>query len=286
MFPVAWLMDSAIMRPMRRLPSALALLIPLLLPFAAHAQAVRSLRGFRLVDEAPGVQLYRHGKDYLQVIDPHRARLLLLQGESSPLGAQTAFERRSITDAWKEEKKREPDLFSLTNGQFFDMSDGPVAALAFSVKAGGLVYPGYADAAEYARRKRVLLVSSRSHRILPYGDDPYALETRPERDALVGLEPGVPKAPASRIGRTLLGVTARGRTLIYSSPAALQRRAVRLMQGFGVPESKILMLDGGASSQLATEEGILVPPRGRGVRDDDGETLRMLPQFIGIAAGE
>jgi hypothetical protein len=273
---------------MRRLPSAFALsLFALALPLCAHAQAVRSLRGFTLVDAKPGVELYKHAKDYLQVIDPRRAHVRFIQGAPSPLDdARTAFARRTIADAWKDEKKRHSRLFSLVNGQFFDMGDAPVAALAFSVKADGLVYAGYGDTTEFPGRKRMLTLAKGRAAVLRYDDDAFGLETRPEKDILVGLEPGVPKSPASRLGRTLIGVSARGRLLIYSSPAAQQRRATRLMQGFGVPESKILLLDGGASAQLATADSVLVPERGREARDDDGETLRMLPQLIGIESGE
>lgn len=250
----------------------------------AHAQtATGSLQpappGFREITAERGVTLWRKGREYVQVVSLARgAKLDILQGGVKPSeGAGTQFERSHIREWWEEWSAKNDDAFSMMNAQFFNMSDPAKAPLAFSVKSDGVVHPGYGDADEFKNEKLVLLLGERRATVLPYKDDAAMLYDRPEKNAIVGLEAAADKSKNRRLGRTFAGVMPNGNVLLFSSPGATQRYATRMLFAFGAKRTGVLMLDGGASSQLVVQDEFLVPTR--------ATTLRTVPQAIGVRAG-
>ncbi len=241
-----------------------------------------SFRGFHEVKSSTGVILLRKNREYLQVVDPSQgAKLKLIQEFSTASGAMTLFKRSLLTTMWKDERRVSKNAFSAINGQFFDTRYPDDAALAFSTRAKGKVYAGYADQTEYRGQKRLLILGPNRHDMRDYDDQPFSLELLKD-DAIIGLDDRATKAPGSRIGRTVMGVSDMGKTFLYSSPIATQRKAVRMLQSMGIRPSKMLTLDGGGSSQLVTEQGIIVPTPVRG----KSTTLRKIPQAILVEAGE
>lgn len=223
--------------------------------------------------------LWRKGREYVQVVSLARgAKIDMLQGDVKPSeGTGTQFERSHIREWWEEWSEDEDNAFSMMNAQFFNMSDPAKAPLAFSVKSDGVVHPGYGDADEFKNEKLVLLFGERRATVLPYKDDAAMLYDRPEDNAIVGLEATADKSKNRRLGRTFAGVMPNGNVLLFSSPGATQRYATRMLFAFGAKRTGVLMLDGGASSQLVVQDEPLVPTR--------TDILRTVPQAIGVRSG-
>jgi hypothetical protein len=245
----------------------------------AHA-ADGALAGFKLVDEAPGVSLYRKNQDVLQIIDPMSGgRLRVALGAQTLSGGLIMHERASVATWWAK-AKADPAVFSLFNGQFFDARDAEVAPLAFSVKQDGTVYVGYGDKTEYAGKKMALLLGETAHAVIPYDDDPASLARRSEPDAVVGLRWSADKKPRARVGRTMIGVTPAGKTVVFASTAATQRYALGILKRFGVQPSEVVMLDGGGSTQIFTRQGLRIPSR-----TNARSKPRKLPQVFVVEMG-
>lgn len=238
--------------------------------------------GYKEVSSDRGVALWRKGREYVQVISPARgARMQFLHGDVLPSeGQATSFERKKIEQWWEEWKEHNPAAFSMTNGQFFNMNDSSKAPLAFSTKIDDVVYTGYGDATEYQEGKLLLLVGERKAAMVEYNDDAAQLYEHTEEEAIVGLKPEIDKSRNRRLGRTFVGVMRNGNIILFTSPTATQRYATRIILAFGADRRKVMMLDGGASTQLATHDGRIIP----GNRPSD-PAQRAVPQAIGVLAG-
>lgn len=235
--------------------------------------------GYREEQAARGVTLWRKHREYVQVVSPRRgARLKLLAGRIMPSEIQgTAFERMDMREWWTEWSKMDEAAFSVFNGQFFDMSDPVKGPIAFSIKIDGVVHPGYGDGVEYPQGKMVLLLNENGYDVRPYADDAATLFNRPEREAIVGLKPDMSKNAATRLGRTFVGVAPNGNAIVLTSPGATQRYATRILLAFGADRQKIIMLDGGASTQLVADGKLLTQAK-------RGQAPRAVPQAIGVAS--
>ncbi len=238
--------------------------------------------GFRELRHEPGVTMWRKGKEYVQVISPHRgATLHMLHGKVIPSEGQgTNFERRDLRDWWTEWKRGEPMALTLLNGQFFNMADSAKSPLAFSAKIDGIVYAGYGDEVEYNGRKMLLRIAERRATVEPYDDDAGSLYALPEANVIVGLRPDVSKSGGVRRGRTFAGTMPNGNLLLFSSPAASQRYAERILIAFGADRERIMMLDGGGSAQLIHDGTLLIP-----ARTNSTTVLRTVPLAIGVTRG-
>jgi hypothetical protein len=237
--------------------------------------------GYREVDTARGVTLWRKNREYVQVVSPRRGgRIKLLIGDVKPSEiAGTAFERKDIRDWWDTWATDDGDAFSVVNGQFFNMTDPAKAPIAFSAKIDGVVHPGYGDNIEYPQGKLVLLLDENGYDVRPYADDAGTLFVRNELEALVGLKPDMSKSASARMGRTFVGIAPNGNAIVFTSPGATQRYATRILLAFGADRQKIIMLDGGGSTQLVADGKLLAPSK-------RGAALRTVPQAIGIAGGK
>lgn len=245
-----------------------------------HA-AGTSIAGFTEVSSAPGVGVYRKGNDYLLVIRPREGgRLTTELGPLVLSGGQMMYGRKNVP-AWWATLKADESVLAAFNGQFFDMSDASAAPLAFSVKTAGTTERGYADKTEYPGAKAMLVLGQDGHSVVPYKDDADQLAAADAPHAVVGLLWWADKSPRARIARTLVGVSPRGDTYVFVSPAATQRYAMAILRRFGVRTSDMLMLDGGGSSQLVTRAaGQTVPvKRAR-------QILRKVPQVMVVRSAE
>ena len=266
------------------------LLLPMLMgfPFPSSVVAQNAAPthiaplGFRVVANEPGVTMWRKGRDYVQVISPHRgATLKILHGTVIPSdGEGTNFQRRDLRDWWTEWKAKEPAALTLLNGQFFNMANPAKSPLAFSTKINGIVYAGYGDGNEYQGRKMLLRIADRRMTVEPYDDDVGSLYALPEAHIIVGLRPDVSKAGNVRRGRTFVGTMPNGNLLLFSSPASSQRYAERILIAFGADRKHIMMLDGGGSTQLIHDDTLLIPARTKNTTH-----IRSVPLAIGVTRG-
>ncbi len=238
--------------------------------------------GFREIRHEEGVTVWRNRKsEYAQVISPHRGAVVkLLQGGVLPTeGEGTNFARRNLMEWWETWKEEHGDALSIANGQFFNMNDPAKSPIAFSTKIDGIVYVGYGDGNEYGGKKMLLRIGKRYATVEPYADDAGTLYDFPEPDVIVGLRPDVSKAGNRKLGRTFMGTMQNGNLLVFTSPAATQRYAERMLLAFGAQRGKVMMLDGGGSTQLILD-GDLVTPKGV-----DIDALRAVPLAIGVTKG-
>lgn len=252
---------------------------------APRAEAAdRRVPGFRPVDAEKGVVLWRKNKEYVQQVSLRDgASIRLLHGAMIPSdGPGTNFARRDLRDWWTEWRNEEDTAYALLNAQFFNMQNDRKSPLAFSTKMDGIVYVGYGDETEYPGRKLVLRIGGESAAMEPYDDDPGSLYAVPEEHVIVGLKPDVSKTGNIRRGRTFIGMTGDGKVLIFTSPAATQRYAYRILAAFGAERTKIMMLDGGGSTQFIHEGKLLIPTTKNGT----ASYLRTVPLAIGVTRGE
>ncbi len=264
---------------------ALSLAACLLLATAPHARAAdRRVPGFRVVDAEDGVLLWRKGKEYVQQVSlADGASIRLLHGDIIPSdGAGTNFARRDVREWWAEWQTEDAAAYTLVNAQFFNTQNDKKSPLAFSTKMNGIVSVGYGDETEYPGRKLVLRIGDDRAAMEPYDDDPGSLYAMPEANIIVGLKPDVSKVGNVRKGRTFIGMTNDGKLLLFTSPAATQRYAHRILIAFGAERSKVMMLDGGGSTQFIHKGALLIPTAKSGT----APYLRTVPLAIGVTRGK
>ncbi len=115
----------------------------------------------------------------------------------------------------------------------------------------------------------------------PFNDDAGSLYDFPEADIIVGLRPDVSKTGNRRLGRTFIGTMKNGNLIIFTSPLSTQRRAERMLMAFGADRKRIMMLDGGGSTQFILEGDLLIPATKR----REVPALRTVPLAIGVTRG-
>jgi hypothetical protein len=256
----------------------------LLIPFSLFAAESSTPRGFREIADAKGVHLYQRRRDYVHVIEPAKgASIVLLHGHPIEQGAYVSFTRTDIMSWWKEWSQKNSRAFSAFNGQFFDPRDAQEAPLAFSMKADGKVYEGYADTVEYPGKKKMLLMRPTGYTIQEYDDEPESLVYRPEENILIGLSVNASKSIQKPSPRTFIGIARGGDIIVFNSSMATQAYAYRVLRIFGAADNQTMMLDGGSSSHLVYQGTMLVPRTSQG---DAVEAREKLPQMIGVQAGE
>lgn len=244
--------------------------------------------GFHIINSAPGISLFEKdyeggNPDYVQIIDLSQgASLQLLYSEiKTPRigrgvygGDDPRLSYWSIEDFWNALSLDFPQAFCITNGQFFFMKESPTR-LPFPLKVDGdIISSGYAEQ-EFIGKKFLLAIWSDHADILPLTKE--NLYTTSAPDIIGGLSETANKAGKHYTGRTFIGLDDPdndGRyqnILLFNTKTARQVDAVAVLNSFGA--DKIMMLDGGGSTQLACQ----------------GETLiasdRYIPQAIGVVAG-
>jgi hypothetical protein len=252
------------------------------LGFAADAPA-----GFYLVQSQNGVQLYRKdypggAPDFVQVVDLSMgAAVKPLHGALSDPGVgqgvyggnDAHFRSRSLADYWRSFMSDNPTAFCITNGQFFYMLEYPTR-LPFPLKVNGdIITDGY-GIKDFPGKKLMLELWPGRADIVPLGKDALLNSTAP--DIIAGLTEDAPKRIKFAVGRTFFGVADKNgdgtykTILVFNSRISRQEEAANVLRSFGA--EKVMMLDGGGSTQLSCQ--------GKSYVYSD----RLIPQAIGIMA--
>lgn len=243
---------------------------------------------FTLETERPGVKLYADDSDttFVQVVSLSQgAAVHLLHGAISnpgvgagPFGGNNPWlTRQTLSAAWNGFSATNANAFCLTNGQFFSTNDNPTP-LAFSLKKGGvIVSDGYASGGageEYPGQKLMLeLWGGRANIVELTRDNLYNSDAP---NILAGLSEDADKGIHNPNARTFVGIDDGNgdgtyeTVLILNSKSATQVNAADMLRAFGA--DKVIMLDGGGSTQLICEGTSYV------------SSSRTIPQTLAVSA--
>ncbi len=257
-------------------------------PAAARAQASAPVPpGFRAIDSAPGVQLYRKdykdgAPDFVQVADLSQgAAVEVLHGEITARrpdrgmfgGPDPRLRSRSLADYWEEIKSQFRSAFCVTNGQFFYMVEYPTRLPYPLKKDGEIVADGYDEKHHLGERLMLELWGDRAD-IQPLSGE--ALHASSAPDIIGGLTEEANKRAKYRVGRTFMGVAdfngdgAFESVLLFTTTSARQSDAAKVLRDFGA--AKVMMLDGGGSTQLMCGKKTYI------------ESERLIPQAVAVIA--
>ncbi len=244
--------------------------------------------GYELIRAEQGVSFYRKefsggSPDFVQVADLSRgAQVFLLHGDIAKPGRgdgvyggdNAYFQRLSIRQFWKQFETSVEGAFCVSNGQFFRLADSPTP-LPFPLKVGGQILTDGYGIKEFPDQKLMLEIWPDRLDIRPltmenlYGSD--------APDIIAGLTEDAEKASKKAVGRTFIGIAdqdgdRRFETFfIFNTRVSKPEDAADSLRAFGA--SKMMMLDGGGSTQLACADQVYI------------DSERLIPQAIGIAAG-
>lgn len=256
-------------------------------PPAAEADSSAVPPGFNPVDSAPGIRLYRKdyangSPDYVQVVQlGSGAEVRLLHGsitEARPThgsygGPDPRFTSLPIETYWRNVAQIEKNLFCVINGSFFYMPEYPTR-LAFPLKVGGRLLSEGWGIKTYLDQKLILELWPGRADIQKLSKESLYDSTAP--NILGGLTEDANKRAKYAVGRTFIGLDdgdgdGEAETmLILSTHTARQVGAAAVLREFGA--DKIMMLDGGGSTQLLCRNGHYI-------RSD-----RPVPQALAIIA--
>ncbi len=263
------------------------ILLSITVPVQASTTPWQEPDGFKLLDQAPGVKLYRKNysngvPDYVQVLDLSAgAQLVPLHGgiaEARPRkgvydGADPSFYSKSLQKYWNDLTSLHPNAFCVSNGQFFYMKEYPTR-LPFPLRVDNKVISDGYDLRGFPEQKLLLLIWPGKADIVPLEKD--TLYHTSAVHAIGGLTEEARKSPTKYVGRTFVGVDDRNGdglselVLIYSTSSARQKDAAAVLRSFGA--DRVMMFDGGGSTQLHC--------KGK----DYIASERLLPQALGIVA--
>lgn len=256
---------------------------------AASELVVEAPAGFQLVSASTGVQLYRKNypkgsPDFVQVVDLSQGAAIELfhgdvvdtrLGEGVFGGDDPKLLSQTLQDYWDDLVANAPNAFCITNGQFFNIQEYPTR-LPFPLKVDGVILSdGYA-AREFEGQKLILELWPDHADISLLTQATLYLSSAP--DILGGLHEEARKSPDKPVGRTFVGVADADQDgryeslLIFNTQSATQAAAAEVLRSFGA--AKVMMLDGGGSTQLICRDKALI------------SSERLIPQAIGILAGQ
>ncbi|MBD2183437.1 phosphodiester glycosidase family protein [Planktothrix sp. FACHB-1355] len=241
--------------------------------------------GFDAVKTTKGVTLYQKNTEYVQIVDLSKgASVKLLNGDITNAGKKQGayggddpqMQRQTLNQAWLNLNSSNPNAFCITNGQFFSTNSQPATNLAFPVKVNGkVISDGYAGESEYPTEKLMLEINSDRADITTFNGRS-SLYSSAAPNLIVGLHENADKSINKEVGRTFVGVKDRDSNgtyetvLIFNSTAATQAHATETLRSFGA--DKVIMLDGGGSTQLICEgESYITSPR-------------TIPQMLGVVS--
>lgn len=244
--------------------------------------------GFYPIDSALGVWLFKKdypkgNPDFVQWIDlTQGARLELMHGELTELretkgvygGADPRMTSIPIQNYWQSIQGEEQDAFCATNGQFFYMPEYPTR-LSFPIKVNGVVVTDGWGINTYIGHHLILQLWDDRADIVELNQESLYGSDAP--NAIGGLTEEANKRAKFSVGRTFIGINDRDQDgsyetiLIFNTLSATQAGAAESLRSFGA--KKVMMLDGGGSTQLICRSGWHI-------RSD-----RPVPQAIAIIAG-
>ncbi|MEL7034464.1 MAG: phosphodiester glycosidase family protein [Cyanobacteria bacterium J06592_8] len=269
-------------------------MLSLILLKPLHSQVEpKILEPFHLVQTTTGIELYRNSQsDFVQAINLRQgASVELLFGQEVGEGRTAAyggknplFLLQTLQEFWLELTQAQGQrAFSVCNGQFFNLKNP--SELAFPVQANrALITTGYAGKSEFPGEKVVLGITENWADILPFSEESnFQQDIFPFDNAIVGIradggtkmQEWYSKDPFNPRPRTFIGVADSNQILILTSQRQTQENAAKILQAFG--SQKVMMLDGGGSTQLIVEGSVVVP--------SSDKTPRRLPQAIGVFRG-
>lgn len=244
--------------------------------------------GFFLVTGQAGVQLYRKNypngtPDFVQVIDLSQgAGVKPLHGKVSELrpgkgmfgGNDARIASRRLIDFWDDFRRKYESPFCVTNGQFFFMSESPTR-LPFALKTDGEVITDGFGKNDHPGQWLMLEIWENQVDIGELSQATLYGSTAP--DIVAGLTEDANKRALRSVGRTFVGIDDRNSdgfyevVLIFNTRSAKQQDAAEVLKSFGA--DKVMMLDGGGSTQLICEGTSYV------------SSDRYIPQALGSFAG-
>jgi hypothetical protein len=245
---------------------------------------------FSLVTTDVGTALYQRQSpygtvDFVQAIQLAQGAALQLlhgpiieagNGEGVYGGNNPLITTQSLNDFWTDfNSEDQPRAFCLTNGQFYS-SHASAVRLSFPLKIdGGIVSDGFAID-QYPNHQLMLEIWPHRADIVPLSAA--ALQNSTAPNILGGLsEYAGGRRPNMITGRTFVGVGqprpdgSYSTIFIFTSRLARKTEASAILRSFGA--EKIMMLDGGASTQLICQGESYVGPG------------RLIPQTIATLAG-
>lgn len=257
--------------------------------------------GFNPVILSTGVILYKKDyggekQDFVQIIDLSKgASLQLLHGEVDGAGDKPGMfggvnpkiYREPLQGVWNELSASTPNAFCITNGQFFadKHADGtPIdpTELAFPVKNEDVVISeGYEKNIDL---ENILLLQIWNDRADITKLSQNAIYTTTAPNAIAGLTEDTNIRILKETGRTFLGISDKNldgwyeTILIFNSKKSTQPHAAEVLRGFGA--EKIIMMDGGGSTQLVCKDQWYVQWA------TNPSMERTLPQFIAVVSGK
>ncbi len=258
-------------------------------PVVDYGPQVDIPAGFRLIDSAWGVSLYRKdypngSPDFVQVLDlSSGARLELLHGtlteprpnKGSFGGPDPRMTSPALSTFWNQASENDPQAFCVLNGGFFYMPEYPTR-LAFPLKVDGeMITEGWGIKTHVG-----------NHLMLELWDDHANIQTMNQArlyasaapDILGGLTEEANKRIKYAVGRTFVGIDDADsdgnseRVLLLTTRTALQSGAASVLRDFGA--DAVMMLDGGGSTQLLCKSGWHI------------QSDRPIPQAVAVIAGQ
>jgi hypothetical protein len=266
----------------------LVLVAPTFYPVRADSGGVIIPPGFRKIDSAIGIDLYKKdypggSPDYVQIIDLSQGARLkpMIRSISDPGvgqgvygGNDAHFRSQSLSAYWQELSSKESSAYCVVNGQFFYMLEYPTR-LPFPLKIDGKILTDGYGIKDFPDQKLMLELWHGRADIVALSKQALYSSTAP--DIIAGLTEEAPKAKKRSTGRTFIGLTDPNGSgqfstlMIFNTKTARQVDAAKVLKSFGA--QKVMMLDGGGSTQLLC--------RGKAYVYSE----RLIPQAIGIIAG-
>lgn len=237
-------------------------------PALASENASEVPTGFYLIMSANGVELYRKdyqggNPDFVQVVDLSKgSQVRLLHGEIGGFqdgqgafgGRDALFQVKALEQYWDEASTSHPGAFCVSNGEFFKLGETPTR-LPFSLKVDGeIISDGYGKD-EYAGQKLILEIWADQVDINELSRDSLYNSSAPH--IIAGLTEDARKSPQKYVARTFVGINdgnGDGKfetVMIFNTRSARQKDAAGVLREFGA--DKVMMLDGGGSTQLICE---------------------------------
>lgn len=210
--------------------------------------AVAQLSDWTLLTQATGTGVYQSGSNFLAIADLSKGAQVVLTG-----GNQCT----PMEDHWQE---LGANAVFISNATYYESS----CETTFPFIKNGVEVSSGAKTSQYTGA-RYLAISGNHASVLTYTD--WVSGTRvPYMTA--GLSPS---AETARNAYTLVGVSANGQlVLILQVTSSTPQQGVAMLVALGIPDSNIILLDGGGSTQ-----GIYATGYTR-------NTGRLIPQGIGI----
>lgn len=245
--------------------------------------------GFKPIASDIGVRLYRKDypggtPDYVQVVDLSQgASLRLLSGEVREMrpgkgaygGNDARILSQSLDQFWRQANQSFERVFCVSNGAFFYMKESPTR-LPFPLKIDGqLLSDGYARN-EFPGQKLILEIWDGRADIQPLTRE--ALYGSTAAEILGGLSEEANKASKFAVARTFVGVRDDDgdgqyeKLLVFNTQTAKPEDAAEVLRSFSA--DKVMMLDGGGSTQLLCKEGAFITSQ------------RLIPQAIVTLPGK